>query len=389
MSLHRIVFSLLLGVSLYGMDFSEFYKEALKNSPYLKGNALELEAAKEEGKIATRYKNPSLELEYSQFDAENGSSESGERISLSQPIRLWGVGDATEAVSKEVQSRAKSAYTLTRANFSKKLLDLYVLYKRDVKISVLAHEASDIAKHIYEISKERFENGTIAKADMIQAKLDYKLSLAKQHQAELAQLGSYYELLRFAGFKKEVQLDDSYSETLLTSQKVSNPLVEYHLAASKLAKSKEQLYSNKIQWMSLYAEYEGEPSDDIYRIGVNIPIALFNTKKEERTKAMIEARQAKLLAENTQRSLDIKLIALNKERALQHELVTKLQEGLKEGAELLKLFEEGYKIANVDIVQLQQVKSALIKTKASLIDAKAKLELNIIETNYLQGKYND
>lgn len=389
MTLHRIILPILLGMSLYGMEFEEFYKQALENSPYLKGNALKVDAAKEEANIVTRYKNPTLELEYSQFDAADSSSESGERVSLSQPVRLWGVGDAREDLADGLQKEAKSSFALTKALFTKKLLDRYVDYKRNLQREKLARKASEIAKRIYEISLERFKNGTIAKADMIQSRLDYKLARAKQKEAELAKLQSYYDLLAFAGFTKEVTLGSDYAEELADTQEQTNPLLQLHQSRATLARSKERLYGNKIEWVSVYAEYEGEPSDDIYRVGLSIPLPLFNTRKEERTKAMLEAKSAKLLAENTKRSLDIKFIALDKKRALQHKLIKRLEEGLKEGEELLALFEEGYRIANIDIVQLQQVKAALIKTKASLIDAKAKLELNIIETNYLQGKYND
>lgn len=389
MSLNRIIVSILFGVSLYGMDFDEFYKQALRNSPYLKGNALRIDAAKQEAAIATRYKNPKLELEYSQFDATDGSSDNGKRVSLSQPVRLWGVGDARKSLAEYVQKEAKSSYTLTKALFSKKLLELYVGYKQSVEIFKLSQEASNIAKRIYDISFTRYQNGTIAKADMIQSKLDYKLTFAKQKEAELAKLQSYYDLLAFAGFTKEIELESNYTEQLLDVDMHSNPLLQLYYSRASLAHSKERLFSNQIEWIEIYGEYEEEPNDDIYRVGINIPLALFNTKKEERTKAMLEAKRAKLLAENTQHSLYLRLRALTKERKIQQEMIYRLEDGLKEGKKLLEIFEEGYRIANIDIVQLQQVKAALIKTKASLIDAKAKLERNIIETNYLQGKYND
>ncbi len=389
MILHRIILPILVSMSLYGMEFGEFYKQALENSPYLKGNALKVDAIKEEANIATRYKNPSLELEYSRFDAADGSSDNGERVALSQPVRLWGVGDAREGLADSLQRAAKSSFALTKALFTKRLLGLYVAYKQNVQREKLAKEVGDIARRIYEISLERYKNGTIAKADMIQARLDHKLALAKQKEAELATLQSYYDLLAFAGFVKEVPLDISYTEELVDATVQNNPLLELHRSKAALARSKERLFGNKIEWMSVYAEYEGEPNDDIYRVGLNIPLALFNTKKEERTKAMLEAKSADLLAENTKRSLGMRVVALNKQRILQKKLIKRLEEGLQEGEELLALFEEGYRIANIDIVQLQQVKAALIKTKASLIDAKAQYERNIIETNYLQGKYND
>ena len=389
MLLNKIVVPILLGITLFGMEFDEFYMQALKNSPYLQSNALGIDAAKMDASIETRYKNPTLQLEYSQFDANYGGSDDGHRVALSQPVRLWGVGDTRVLVANGLQREAKSSLVLTKALFSKRLHSLYVEYKKNLQLFNLAVVDKEIAKRVYEISKERYDNGAIAKVDVIQARLDYKLSQAKQKDAEILKLQSYYDLLAYAGLNEEVDIEVDYRETLLHVEKQSNPLFAFYHSKEDLAHAKEQLYKNRLEWVDVYAEYEKEPNDDIYRIGLSIPIALFNTKKEERQKARLEAKRTELLAENTNRFLKIKLKALAKQRILQKKLIKQLEDALGDGTELLELFEEGYRIANIDIVQLQQVKAALIKTKASLIEAKANLELNIIETNYLQGKYND
>lgn len=381
--MQKIYLFLLISLTLHAMEFREFYKQALENSPYLKGNSLTIQQAQNESKIATRYQNPTLELEYSRFDDGNGK-----RLNFSQPIRLWGVGDAQEALGTNLQKSATSAYKLTKAVFSEGLLERYLAYKKALSLEKLSVNEIEIAKKIFDISKERFENGTIPKADMIQAKLTYKLAQAKMQQAKLATLSTRYEMIAFSGLERDEEIETEFTIKPNSSNSI-NPLLEYRYAATDLARSKERLYSNKIEWIDLYGEYEGEPQDDIYRVGVSIPLAFFNQRKEEKQKAMLEAKQNELLAQNTENALLFDLKKLKKERAILQKLIVRYEEGLKEGEELLTLFQEAYKIASINIVQILQVKNGLIQTKKTLIEAKIKLERNALEQNYLQGVYNE
>ena len=60
-----------------------------------------------------------------------------------------------------------------------------------------------------------------------------------------------------------------------------------------------------------------------------------------------------------------------------------------EDSELLKMFEEGYKIANINLLELQDIKNKVIETKERLIQIKTALNQNAIITNYMQGNYNE
>ncbi|WP_456381050.1 hypothetical protein [Hydrogenimonas sp.] len=80
---------LLLAISpLFAVDYRTFEADALQKAPALQSAKLESDAARLEGAMALRYDNPSLEMEASRFDADNGW-----RATVSQSLRVFGLGD--------------------------------------------------------------------------------------------------------------------------------------------------------------------------------------------------------------------------------------------------------------------------------------------------------
>ena len=53
------------------------------------------------------------------------------------------------------------------------------------------------------------------------------------------------------------------------------------------------------------------------------------------------------------------------------------------------MYEDGYKIANINLVELQLIKNQMISTKEKLIEIQTQKEKNIIGYNYLTGAYNE
>ncbi|MDQ7069126.1 MAG: hypothetical protein Q9M40_14850 [Sulfurimonas sp.] len=53
------------------------------------------------------------------------------------------------------------------------------------------------------------------------------------------------------------------------------------------------------------------------------------------------------------------------------------------------MYEEGYKIANTSLLQLQDIKNKVIQTREQIIQTDTALNKNAIYTNYNQGNYNE
>lgn len=380
----------LISASLFAQDFDAFLDNALKNSTYLKSSNLSLSQAREQGSVMTRYKNPSLELEYSEFRPDSFSDDNGYRATFTQPIRLWGVGRDAETFADATLKKAASNYSLSFAEFTRDISLFYTEYANQKKKLELADEEVEIAKHIYEISKERNSAGTISMGLMLQAQVDYEMVEIKAQTLNLNIQDTYFKLLKFAGISKEIELDFNHEFKLDSdATSLNNPNINYLKSYKEEAKASSQINSKSIKWIDMMAEYENEPDQNIMRIGASIPLAIFNTSREEMQIAKLEADKTELLIENENAKISIENIKLKKQRGLLLLLKSKNKETLKTQTKLLKMFEDGYKIASINLLELQNIKNRVIKTKESLIKIDTALNQNAIITNYISGAYNE
>ena len=388
--LKNILLSGLFCASVYAESFDVFLHKAIDNSPYLKASTLGIDQAKEEGSAITRYKNPSLELEYSRFEPDIGDSDNGFRVNYAQPIRLWGVGNDKERLSEAVLHSANADYVQKRAGFIRDLSLLYTRYAELKMLVGLGEEEQRIAKKIYEISKARYEAGTISRGVTLQSQVAYEMIQIRNESLSLTAMQSYYYLLKQAGINQELEVDTEHEFTIKAlSNNAQNPDVINLHGVQKKAISQAAVNTNTVEWMSLYAEYENEPEQNIARIGVNLPLTFFNTKSQEKQIARLEADKVDLLIQNKHAQLDIDNNRLQKQRQKLTRLKDQNTKVLETEIELLKMFEEGYKIANINLIELQDIKNKVIETKERLIQIKTALNQNAITTNYMQGSYNE
>ena len=384
-----LLIPLLLG-TLQAQNFEQFLAEALQKSPLLQRNALSEEQVKYQSELSTRYKNPTLSLEVSNFDLANGESEVGFGGGISQPIRLWGVSGDRASLAEAQTQEVKSSNMLTRAAFVRELSAAYAQYKNALSAERLAKEELLIAQKIASISKSRFESGTIARVKYLQASLEEKRVKNFLAQASLKKGATYYQLIGFSGINEERSLESEYSFRLSTKSEVTqNASIALSQASSKKAKANAMLNANKLEWIDLYGSYEQEPDQDIARVGLNIPLVLFNTKSQEKEIATLQAKKSELLTKNLSQKLHFQLKSLKKSIEKLQEVEQTSKALLESQAELLAMYEEGYKIANIDLIELQAIKNQLIETKENLLKVTLKKELNIIQYNYLTGTYNE
>jgi cobalt-zinc-cadmium efflux system outer membrane protein len=380
----------LISASLFSQSFDAFLNNAVKNSPYLKSSSLSIIQARELGSTITRYENPSLELGYSQFKPNDSSDENGYKVSVSKPIRLLGVSSDKKAYSDAMTRSAKSNYALSFAEFTRDISLLYTEYAKRQNQLELTNEELSIAKKIYEISKQRNIAGTISKGLLLQAQVDYEMAEIKTHTLNLDIQETYFKLLKFAGISEEILIDAGHEFKLDIDAKIShNPNLNYLESYAQEAQAQAKINSNKVESIDLNAEYESEPDQDVISLSVSIPLAIFNTFHEEKQIAKLEADKTALLIENEDAKLSIERIKLKKQRALLMLLKSKNKKTLKTQVKLLKMFEDAYKIASINLLELQNIKNRVIKTKESIIKINTVLNQNAITTNYIAGAYNE
>jgi len=378
----------LLSSALYAEGFEQFLNRAVQTSPLLKASNLRVEQSTHKGKILTRYENPNLEVEASYFTPDTSNNAFGYRASYSQPVRLWGVGDAKNTLADANMALSKADYVQAKASFIYGLSLQYTDYALNDLLMVLAKEELTLASTIYSISKERYEAGTISRGVMLQAQVDFKMTEARIQSLALRRQRSYYMLLKKSGISEQVIIDPDYTFSLETSSGTNPQLLQLENQL-KSAQASAELNSNDVEWMAINAEYEKEPDQDIYRLGAIIPLAFFKTKEQEQQIAKLEATRSEMLRNNAQSKIIIELQRLDYEASALRNL-QRIDEDVLDGEqELLGMYEDGYKIASINLLALQDAKARLIETKERLIRIKIELDRNAITQNYLQGTYND
>jgi len=380
----------LISSSLFSQSFDEFLNSSIQNSPYLKSSYLSISQAKEQGSVLTRYKNPSLGLEYSEFNPKNGDNDNGYSVGISQPVRLWGVAKDTENFSDATLQEAKAHYSLSYAQFVHILSLQYTTYAEQKKLLNLGSEELEIAKQIYIISQERYKAGTIAKRELIQAQVDYEMVDIKIESLHLETLNTYYKLLEIAGVSKSIELDFTHEFDINdNSSSIQNPDLHYLEIQKRLSQADLHVNSHVVEFIDVFARVENEPEEDIFRVGFSTPLAIFNTKSQERQIAKLQTDKTELLMKNETAQLNMQHEKLEKQRYILNTLKSKNVKTLATQTKLLQMFEDGYKIANTNLLELQYIKNSVITSKENLIHIATQLHQNAIHTNYITGAYND
>jgi len=373
----------------FSVDFNTFLNRALTQSPYLQSSLLLKEQAKEEKSQILRLTNPNIGIEGSKFNPSNGKNENGYAVSINQPVRLWGIENDKRAFADAKINNTIASTSVVKANFIKELSLLFTQYAKYKALVNLSKEEEHIAKKILDISSEKLKNGTISKGKMLQAKIAYTMSTNYRITLSLEEQKSYFKLLELSGVDNTIEIDTNHTFNLMEKKNRQNPDILKLKSEENIALASAQLSSNVIETITVTGALENEPSEDIYKIGVSIPLPIFNTKKEEKSIAVLEAKKKSLLVKSKMKKLTLYEKYLKKERSLLTKLYDRHKSMISDKEQLLSMFKEAHEIANIDLLELQNIKNLVLNAKKNFIDTKMKLDKNAIEQNYLQGAYND
>jgi outer membrane protein TolC len=367
----------------YAENFETFLARAVQNSTYIQSSYLTIEQSRLEGKIIKRYENPKVELEASSFESENGY-----RVAIAQPIRLWEVSVDKEhfATSKEINAKANAS--AIHAQFVKEISFLYAEYSQKQKLLDLANEELKIAQKIDEISNQRFLNGSLSKALMLQANVDYANAQSNVLEYERERSLSNYNLLAFAGVAEELQIEPNYQFRLINNEK-ENPDISLLESENAMSVSESKLNTYTLESIEVFGEYEREGNQNIYRAGVSIALPFFNDKSEEKSILSLQERRSALALKAYKNRLQTKTVTLKKELDTLNILLQKRQSNLKNEEELMNMYNDAYAIATINILELYEIKNRVLSTKREVINLQAQIDRATIEYNYTQGNYNE
>jgi len=385
------LFILLTLTLLQAQSYEALLKKALEKSSALAIAKTQERQEQLQGKIATRLENPTLEVEIADFSAKRllRGNEVGTRVGLTQSLLLPWVKDDQERLSDHSTQLAKARYRATKATFIYHFNCLYLAYKEATQKEQLAEEALRISQKILSVAKERFRAGSIAKSELLQAQIETKEVESKIKELQLERVKAKHELLRFANLSIKDELSTEHQFRLKASTHITQPLLAVAKKEQERADAKLALASHTIERIELFSEIESEPDQDIFRLGVAIPLPLFHNNSEEKQLAKIEIANQTVRLEAEKGALELELKQLQHEIETQEHLQDNYQALITEQEQLLAMYQEGYAIAKVNLLKLNTLKKSLLQSKEQLLGSTLAIEQKIIKINYLQGAYHE
>ena len=294
----RNIIGLFCVVLLHADNYDALLELAINNNAKLQIAKSQREQTKLQGQISTRLENPNMEFELSDFSNIRLLRENqiGARVGVNQSLLLPWVKEDKQRLTQTKIDEQEQSYRLSKANFIYRFNSLYLSYQEAVKKRDLQQEALEISQKIVSVARGRFEGGTVAKSELFQAKIEESEILGELRALELEVLKRKNELLRFANVENSIEVDAEY-QFFETSSSSTHPLLALREKKEEVAKARLAVATNTIDSIELFSEIETEPDQDVFRIGVSLPLPIFNNKSQEKQLAKIELNNQKLALE--------------------------------------------------------------------------------------------
>jgi cobalt-zinc-cadmium efflux system outer membrane protein len=392
--MYRLVF-----ISLFSLpSFSTQSYQEILDKALQKNITLQIAQRKEsiialEGKIETRRKNPNLELEVSDFleldrNRFGAINDFGLRAGVSQELLLPKVKKEIEHLTQAKMGVAKENYTLLKSEFIYQFTLKYLAYRNALKKESFLEEALHISNEILETVKIRYEHGAVPQSEFLQSRLDTRQLLNHIDELRLETSTKRDDFLLFANIQQNIDIDEGYVVHLKKSS-WRDPFKKLKVQEERLSTATLKRLSHTIEMIELFSEIEKEPQEDIFRVGISVPLPLYNTKSQERALAKI-ARSTQIAKQESREYLvGIRLQQLKKKQKQIKETKEQYQRRLDEQEQLFEMYKQGYDFAKVNLFKLQESQKRMVEIQERLSLLEMRYEKNIVTINYLKGAYHE
>lgn len=374
-------------------DFKYLLNKAIESNSNLKSSEIEIDLVKEKGSILTRFNNPTIDLNYSNYKfKEQINKDNGYGVSLTQKIVPWNVANDKTRLSETTIKNEVDKYNLDKQEFIKELSIKYTIYAKNKKFFNVIKESEDIANKVYDISNQQYKVGAISKAELLQSEIELMDIKKKKDELNLEIMNTYYDLIRFSGIDQEINFDleSDYKFNITKSINLEkNPFINSEESKKDMLLAEAKLDSNIIDSFDLIYSYSEEPDQIVNQVGISLPLPIFNVKSEESKIAKLEAMKMNLLLNKEKQQALMEYEKLVKERVLLEDLKKKNETVLKLQLDALEISMEKLKMFKISIFDIQNSKIKLIQTMTDIINIETALNQNAISINYIQGEHND
>ncbi len=386
----KTIIGLSLVAMLHAQTYEELLEQAISNNLNLQLMQNKSEAIKLEGDISTRLKNPNVELEIANFSNKRllRLPDVGARTGISQELLLPWVKRDKKALARSKVMVAHERYNLEKLSFVYEFNSFYIEHKEAIEKESLAQEGIVIANTILSIAQVRFSGGAIARSELLQAQIEVENAKSLQKRLELETVKAKNRLLLFANL--DSSLDVEVKHLFVSSQKPNiHPLLNIAQQEQSVAKLELDIASHPIESIEVFSEIETEPEQDVFRVGVSIALPIFNNKSEEKQLAKLKLNNQKLVFSTQERVLKLEVEQLQIEIRLEEETKRSYLILLRKQEKLLDMYKQGYRVAKVNLLKLNNLKKELLLNKEQILERGFAIEQKNIKISYLQGAYSE
>lgn len=366
---------------------------ALENNPDLNVSKFNTQVAESEKQQASFFPNPELEFEYEDFDHPEKT------LAIGYLIELGGKRGNRMKVADAGVNLATVEFDADRVEIIYETAAAYI----DVLIAQenlrITKEKEKLAEQVYTTSRERVLAGRVSPMEQVTAEIKRNNSSLEVQIAEdelliartnLAAMwgGSVADFHTAMGTFDRIQSIPPF-EALSAAMK-NAPMIKSKLSEIQLAETSLDLEkSNRIPDLTIAGgikDVDGE-DDNIYLVGLSIPIPLFDRNQAgvARAAAELDQQAAALSAEKKRLLKDLKIAYQTLKTA--HRQVNTIKTDILPAAQrVLDAVKEGYQEGAFSFLDMLEAQSTLYESHESYVQSLGKYHIAVIDLEKILGR---
>lgn len=371
---------------------------ALQQNPSMRVIQAQEEAAKAAVTTATAFINPEIEAGAGPSRYRSGSNDTKNNwgIALSQPLEFGSVRDARRSLAETGVQMATASSELTRSELRSRVrAAFYEVLKRQAVLKLVEDDKALLAE-IRDKVKLRVQVGESPRYELIKAETE-SLAAERDYRSAQVSVEEGKGLLRgLVGSSIPTQFEirgDLPRSDVLTSlavlqERVSeSPFIRQSKVMGETARARLKLEENlRNPGLTIKAGVEQDPDLTSLRIGLSIPLPLWNQRQGQIAEAAAGISQAEAELSDRELALQRQLEATYQRYQIARQQVTTFESGLLAQAEsVLKVAESAYRYGERGILDYLDAQRTYRAVRKDHITARYELVNTVLEIERLLG----
>ncbi|ADQ85348.1 cyclic nucleotide-binding protein [Methylovorus sp. MP688] len=401
-----LIISLTLAMALYGsiaqaqteLGLRDVLDNAMAQNPVMAMSQAQQDAANAAVTTATAYINPEFEVAAGPTRSRSGSNEVSTKwdVGISQPLEFPGVRGARREMAESNVRAAGVSRTLTGIELRTRVKSAFYDVLQRQAVLRLVEGDRNLLQQIRERVKLRVDTGEAAKYELIKADTE-ALAAERDYQAALVRISEAKAYLRgLVGpgmpmefdVKGELPLADTLPTLQQLRQKIDeSPQLAQIRAIREAAEARLRLEEKlRNPGLTLKGGFEQDPDYSTVRLGVAIPLPVWNQRQGPIAEAAAGVRQVTAALSERELSLQRDVDSAYQRYLIAQGQVNSFESGLLNQAEsALKVAESAYRFGERGILDYLDAQRTYRAVRKDYLAARYDYVNSMLEIERLLG----